>query len=491
MKQLKDIATFGGIDADADDLLDQVFQDHDAYNDAINHKRFLIIGRKGSGKTAIFRRITNPHEATFLAHGLTFADYPWSLHKAMGSEGVPDEQRYQASWTYKILLSISHMLLNKDHSQPWDNESQEHLSKIEKFFVDSFGSRNPDLTTIFAKNVKYRFKANIPLWASGSIAVDPVSASDLPKFFNTVNKVMLKAIAESLNPTLDYHICFDELDRTFNPRDPEYSQLIIGLIMAARDINNHMRRSNKRMSTVVFLRTDIYQMLRFEDKNKITEGHLSTIEWDSPGSKWTLRRMMESRFGAATEASSPMPWSRVFDESALMTGKQSKYQHMVDRTFRRPRDMIKFCNVVLEIYKKARRDTDMLSNNDITEGRSDYSDYLLRELQDEVHKHHPHFDAYLELIKGMPAVKFTRSDFYSRYAARRAILPTDQGENDALRSLFDFSVIGYMRSGGIGGGSEYVWKYLDSRAQFDESAEQFSLHPGLTEAMNLKKWQKS
>ncbi len=37
------------------------------------------------------------------------------------------------------------------------------------------------------------------------------------------------------------------------------------------------------MSVIVFLRDDIYQMLQFEDKNKITENNVSIVEWDRPG----------------------------------------------------------------------------------------------------------------------------------------------------------------------------------------------------------------
>lgn len=51
MRTLLEIGTFGGTDADTDDLLDQAFQDHEAYTEAIAHRRPLIIGRKGSGKT--------------------------------------------------------------------------------------------------------------------------------------------------------------------------------------------------------------------------------------------------------------------------------------------------------------------------------------------------------------------------------------------------------------------------------------------------------
>ena len=57
MANLTQIRSFGGIDADTDELLEECFENHIAFQDAINGSRFLIIGRKGSGKTAIFRKI--------------------------------------------------------------------------------------------------------------------------------------------------------------------------------------------------------------------------------------------------------------------------------------------------------------------------------------------------------------------------------------------------------------------------------------------------
>lgn len=57
MKSLNEVASFGGIDAEADALLDECFQDHEAYLKVLSHERPLVLGRKGSGKTAIFRKI--------------------------------------------------------------------------------------------------------------------------------------------------------------------------------------------------------------------------------------------------------------------------------------------------------------------------------------------------------------------------------------------------------------------------------------------------
>lgn len=60
---------------------------------------------------------------------------------------------------------------------------------------------------------------------------------------------------------------------------------------------------------------------------------------------------MERRFGEVFYGASTSSWDEVFDESRTMPGRQSKYKHIIDRTFLRPRDMIKFCNEVLGEYK--------------------------------------------------------------------------------------------------------------------------------------------
>ncbi len=75
-KELKTVDSFGGIDADADELLDDSFQDHEAYVAAKEHRGFLIIGRKGSGKTAIFRKLITTRSHDVFSFGHTFSDYP-------------------------------------------------------------------------------------------------------------------------------------------------------------------------------------------------------------------------------------------------------------------------------------------------------------------------------------------------------------------------------------------------------------------------------
>lgn len=199
---------------------------------------------------------------------------------------------------------------------------------------------------------------------------------------------------------------------------------------------------------------------------------------------------MERRFKKAINDGGIVAWADVFDESQEMPGRQTKYQHILDRTFKRPRDVIKFCNEVLVAYKAnvPIDPTSKFRNEDIIAARSNYSDYMLKELEDEIHKHHPRYEDYIELLRVIGKGAFTRDEFDGACKARVDLTTSSHRTHDILRHLFEFSLIAYQRTGGIGGGSEYVWRYLDSAARFDEAAVYFRVHPGLLEAIGLKKF---
>jgi hypothetical protein len=119
------------------------------------------------------------------------------------------------------------------------------------------------------------------------------------------------------------------LDLGFDPNKPDYSNRLIGLLLAARDINISARSMGKKALVAIFLREDIYDQLHFEDKNKITENFSSTIEWDAPPrAEKTLRVLMEKRFEAVLgqNGQEEVAWHSVFDETKQMPGASDKVQ---------------------------------------------------------------------------------------------------------------------------------------------------------------------
>jgi hypothetical protein len=488
------VANFGGTDADEDSLLLQSFEDHPAYLHVLKHEKFCIIGRKGSGKTAIFKKILKDRKPNVFSFGHTFTDYPWHHHEKQRKLGVPDEQCFVQSWSYLCLISLSKILLNQDNSQPFSEQALSHLEKIENFVLDTYGTRDPDVSQIFSPVHKLRFSNSVGIdWKifKASTKIDTIEMEHFPTIIQEVNLNLKNSVTECLNPENEYYVLFDQLDLGFSTSDPSYSLRLIGLLLAAKEINLLAKEKGKKLTIGVFLRDDIYAYLRFEDKNKITENYSSPVYWDHGSNHRTLKSLMEKRFAVVLQSSKPVRWEDVFDEEHQMTGRQSKYQYMRDRTFLRPRDMIKFCNEVLEASKSGTGGEDKFVNKHILEAQPYYSEYLYAELEDEIHKHIPNYEFYIEVLKNLDSLQFTRPDFINAWEKRKTLLTGDDRPDLAMKELYEFSLIGYYSPGGGGGGAEYVWKYKDKRSTFNENASQFRVHSGFKDVLGLKKYIRS
>jgi hypothetical protein len=243
----------------------------------------------------------------------------------------------------------------------------------------------------------------------------------------------------------------------------------------------------------VFLRSDIYHnSLLFEDKNKITDTYGIELEWEKMDRNSTLKSLMERRFSQVLEIPEEGAWEKVFDETSQMKGHQTKYQHIIDRTFRRPRDIIKFCNCILNVYKTRRRSNEKFTNEDVNLARQEYSKYLRDEIYDEIYKYYPDFKYYFEILQQIGYQHFTMDNFLDAYKTWKPQLSENISPRDILERLFEFSIIGFYKAGGSGyGGSEYVFKYLNQRTEFNRSADRFRVHWGLIDALGLKQYSRS
>lgn len=494
MQKLIDIESFGGIDADTDFLLEQCFRDHEAYLNALSQKKFLIVGRKGSGKTAIFRKLLRLKEPNVFSFGHTFRDYPWHHHDKQKKSGVPDEECFSHSWKYLILITTAKILLNYDQSVPHDEFSATAMSGIESFVIDTYGSRDPDITTVFQPAMRLKLSASLgfsALGLEGKAAPSLVPITDLPAIAHEVNQNLQQKIIGSLNPESKYYILFDELDIGFK-KDALYAQRLIGLILAARSINLYARDTGRHLNVIVFLRDDIYEFLKFEDKNKITESGAVRIEWDTRRTARTLREIMDKRFSELLGYPEGLAWDRVFNETKEMRGHQTKYDHIIDRTMLRPRDMIKFCNATLNEYKRDTQGSPSFENPHVNSARQEYSQYFLSEIKDEIFQHIPNHLEYFEFLRELQAVQFELSEFQSICDARKSMLPDGVSAATILAELFEFSVIGYYQPGGAGyGGAEFVFRYRSPEAMFNINSTKFQVHLGLQEVLALKRYRRN
>ncbi|WP_162784687.1 P-loop ATPase, Sll1717 family [Paracoccus suum] len=491
MRELAQIENFGGTDADDDPLLLVAFEDHRSYIAVHDLRRYVVLGRKGSGKTAIFRKLLNTDTGNVLVEGHVFSDYPWHHHAMQRSTGVPDELCYVSSWEYLINVSFAKILLNRDESYPYAEEAWDSAALLERFIVDTYGVRDPLISNVFTPShgISVSGKLGIDLkLASLEVAAERVPFDHLPTIVQEVNRNLLNAILTSANPDIKYIVCFDELDLGFTPGDADYAHRLMGLLVAAKRFNSDARKMKRSLLVVVFLRTDIFNILRFEDRNKILEGGATTISWDTTPASDKLSSLMEKRFASVLAAGRNVAWDDVFEDQD-MTSRQRKYSHMLDRTFLRPRDMIKFCNEVLVAYK-VRGGSGKFSNADIISARRPYSLYLYRELEDELPKHYPDYAIYFDIVKEVGVTQFSKNAFSLAYDQHKGRLSEEVPADAVLARLFEFSIIGYLKSGGGAVGSLYVWKHKDSDAVFDDRALWYRVHYGLVEYLELRRRQR-
>jgi hypothetical protein len=482
ISKLKEVQTFGGIDASADRILLAAFENHAAYKNALELSRPIIVGRKGSGKSAIYKKITSDANPKAYSLGFVFSDYPWEHHLRQKQSEVPVEECYRESWKYFIALMLCKLILKNRSSVPDSSEAQDALLDIERFVQDSYGSTDPSLARLFTPGQRIQLSGKLNFWAvSGEAKTIPVE--DLPRFYSEVNRNVIEALMKCMPRSSIFYVCFDELYIGFDPNNADYLQRLIGLIRAAKYTNDRIRDAEIHGGVIVLLRDDIWHTLRFEDKNKLTQDQVSEIRWSKDDGPHCIKRLMERRFKEVL--GNDCNWDVLFNESRQMARFQTKYDFICERGFLRPRDMIQYCNEVLRAFQQRPNETGF-DNELVRSAEETYSRYFMQELEDELHKHSKSYERYFEVLKGLSNVGFSREEFDNAWNKRQTMFDDGETPEKALEALFEFSVIGYLATGGRGAGSKYIWRYMEPRVRFNADARNYQVHVGLKNEFDLK-----
>lgn len=476
MLDLRALNSFGDIAAEDDAVLDY-FLSTDAVAQLSTGRRIVVLGRKGSGKTALVRHFT---ETNAKEHGkpLSLRNYPWGTHEALSDKGASANEAYVASWRLLIAIRLASMIAQRSAGV-----YTQSIEALKKFLMENFGSLDPDSRSILAQprlsTTSLTIAPALAGFALGSITFgDPTREKVLGLELNSLSNSLLKdittAIAELRIDRLFLH--FDELDQGMDVIDQMRSRMLVGLVLAAREISNS-KEFRANICPVVYLRTDIWEQLDFSDKNKITQSSAITLNW----SEDSLLEMVNLRLRA--KISPDANWNNISD-SQKMRGSQPKWNHMMSRTFLRPRDVIQYLNEALATARRRESTPLVFSNDDINSARERYSVYLKDELNDEIN---PHWKTWLEALQAcsrISTITFTKEIFLKNYKDTKS-KENPMDAEAALQMLYRFSVIGCERRFGKGGTS-FSFRYTDPASGWDTSAPRFKVHLGLKEFAQLK-----
>lgn len=488
-KTIQQVENFGAIDAENDKNLLANFYRAGFIEDLVQGKKSIVIGRKGTGKSAIYTYICDEYKDE--AVKLVFKDYPWKLHDRFSNNVAADREKYVNSWEFLLFIEISKKIIS-DSDSIWSKEEKKQISNLKKWIKNNWGSVDFDYKENLNPKRKFRFVFQPTIMGNGlgSISKDVESSDNVGQTIGEYNRKLegiISKLLKSYNRSII--LAFDQLDLAYSNDDKKYNEMLIGLLLAAYSFHNKF----KKVKVILFLRSDIFANLTFQDKNKIKDNLVEFLDWEAERETGlSLKNLIKKRIKNAFELDNDNfddCWNYVFSIDKI--GKnQFKWRYMIDRTFLRPRDLIKFLNLAIDQAQKSISQNpqreNRIVNEDIYNIKEDYSNYLFEELKDEISGKYPDFTSYLEILREIHVLSFTKDEFNEKYEIIKKRNNLQETSEVILERLYEFSIIGFYKPGGGGyGGSEYRFQYTSENQTFNRTASRYKVHLGYKEYLEL------
>ena len=472
---LRDLMSFGDVAAEDDAVLDY-FLTTDAVTRIKSGDVFLVLGRKGAGKTALVRHFAEG-SGKGVSRSLNLGGYPWAVHAQRIDRGASDVEAYVSSWRYLIAVQLAAVALSRVK-----DEADENARAIRQFLNDNYGGEALGIDEVL-RPTKLRlssmsFEPTVFGCKLGAVALDR-KAGDLKlgTELDALSDLLITAtvkLARKLGaPSLMLH--FDELDQGISTLTEERARMLAGLVLAVRSVRQKYREGIP-VKPVIYLRSDLWDKLAFSDKNKISERLALRLEWDSDSLLELVTARLRAKLGSEAR------WDSITSVEASRSN--TKWGFILSRTFLRPRDVIRFLNSALGQAQRRDDEPLVLNNQDVINARESYSAYLKAELDDEIMAHWPQWEEALQACSAISTMTFQRDQFEEEYGRRRSTA-NGMTADEALETLFRFSVIGYERRSGYGG-SSWAFQYTHPEAGWDNRATRFKVHLGLKEFAKLR-----
>lgn len=488
---IKDVKDFGAIDAENDVDLLKNFYKTDVISQIEKGEKTIVIGRKGTGKSAIYTYICDEHKKESVK--LVLNDYPWQLHDKFRNEVVSERECYVNSWMFLIYIEIAKKIIS-DEESIWNSSERKEIRRLKGWLKRNWGSIDFDYKeNLNPKESKttLNFSPQVMGNGLGGIAKEISRNSNVGQSLSVYNQKLEKILSRLLGTySKKIYLAFDQLDLAYSSDDKGYINKLIGLLLATYQF--YKKFQNIRV--VLFLRSDIFNNITFQDKNKIKDNLVVFLDWDADKEEGSLslKKFIAIRIKNALGLNNEdfdFCWNSIFDNSKIGRN-QYKWNYIIERTFLRPRDIIKFLNLAIEQANKRIECTSdsvcLIKNEDINGIREKYSKYLLDELKDEISGKYADYERYLEILREIHVLTFTKTDFQSKYDIISKRYTMKESCEMILERLYEFSIIGFYKPGGGGyGGSEYRFRYTSDYQRFNQNASKYKVHLGYKEFLEL------
>jgi len=378
--ELRDIALGEYIAEYESEPLQGYFVKTSVYQESLNARYKLLVGRRGSGKTAILLKLAHDLGRSIGNHVCVIQpkDYDLQGLVAFLDKSLPGYHRgllIESLWKTLLYLELARNVRLELEKRP-----PGAVDSVEEAFLKSIHT-NDDLVQC---NFTVRLETLVSRYAD--LRSQNVTDTD-DKLTESLHQSAIPELRTELKKVLEKRdhvvILIDNLDKAWKPSAylPLLRDLLFGLLNASNEIANDLAKPDYLqrvvdLSVVVFLRSDVFtQVMRSaRERDKIP---YIRIAWEDPD---TLLRVIEKRFLASApliDGSEEM-WSRYFCRS--VNGVPIR-EYLIGVILPRPRDLIYVVKAALAFG--VNRAHTKIEEKDILDAQKEYSQHALYSIVDE------------------------------------------------------------------------------------------------------------
>lgn len=379
---------FGPVAAEKDLDLQKYFVETPYYKRAQRGDRTLFLGRRGSGKTAMFLVLS---EDLMTPNSVVVKVAPRD-YELLKLEGFLTEDFSKARWQFVYGSIWRNTLLTEIVQAAIDqHRSDLPISEPLRQFMD-FRDKNEELfQRSFTDRLTYLIEQLQTLHSYNQTSKDQEQVEQILKSirFREVEKILAKFVQEKRT-----YVLIDHLDENWSTDNEQTCLLLSALVREADRLNTYLTLG---LRIVVFLRSDIFDVVKLRDL-EVDKRSRDFIQWN----KVLLAEMVARRIASAkglelTDRTVEEVWYEVF---CRKVGAEDTISYIINRTLLRPRDVLQFCNRCLEEAQNQKHD--YVQEDDILHAERTYSEDKILDLFREYQISHPDLIELLWLFQGLP-----------------------------------------------------------------------------------------
>lgn len=474
------------VSAETDDDLQNYFFKLPEIQEITNSRSWLVLGRKGMGKTAIYEHLRQAETTDlndFNTICINFSDYPWPAHQLYKESLAGELSAYQKSWRYLFFVKALSQLI--EIREKGGVALNKEMKWARKYIEKVYGNPDPSLTeVIFSKVARLTSISGPGLEVDDfSIDVGEISFEDIAD-----NKQLQSKLKSNAFTLLGYFekifkdncgqtkilIALDQLDENWLEGEiGEYSKVLINLVNVCRNIALDTGLSNN-LKVVPFLRTDIYHSLKFNDKNKLFQDSAIVIAWDSDSLNDMYFERVKKYAPVEFEINDEKKTGNLFEFKFARQGTPA-FKYVTRRSFFRPRDVIVYFNKIRDCH--VQNSSGLYTSSELYNADREASASVYNELIDEWSNQFPAIENLLTVLQTIQVETFSYSDFSEKYDNEFPDF-SEGKKREHLAFLFDNSIVGQKKQG--------RWEYVSSTPNLKMNAEKdFRTHHALKYRLHL------